>query len=155
LAGLTLHGRNVGEITLQCLLCLHFYWQALRVNLARLTSPARTLGEPTLQGLLCKSYLARSQSWQAHNMRGLLCEACSMCVKLGDANSARLTLCVLRPLQSFMLNLAKLCKADFAHRKCQRAYFAGLYFARLLCTVEMLESLLCSACFVYIPIGRR
>jgi hypothetical protein len=66
-------------------------------------------------------------------MRGLLYGACSMRVKLGDANSARLTLCVLRPLQSFMLNLAKLCEANFAHKKCRRAYFAGLslrgYFA--------------------------
>jgi hypothetical protein len=53
-----------------------------------------------------------------------------MCVKLGDANSARLTLCVLRPLRSFMLNLAKLCEANFAHKKCRRAYFGRAYFAR-------------------------
>jgi hypothetical protein len=85
-----------------------------------------------------------------------------MCVKLGDANSARLTLCVLRPLRSFMLNLAKLCEANFAHKKCRRAYFGRAYFAQsesllwqgLLCTIEMLERLLCSACFVYISIGR-
>jgi hypothetical protein len=40
LCEVTLHGRNVAEIALQCLLCLYFYWQALRVNLGRLTSPA-------------------------------------------------------------------------------------------------------------------
>jgi hypothetical protein len=53
LCEVTLHGRNVAEIALQCLLCFYFYWQALRVNVARLTSPALTLGEPTSQGLLC------------------------------------------------------------------------------------------------------
>jgi hypothetical protein len=40
-----------------------------------------------------------------------------MRVKLGDANSARLTLCVLRPLQRFMLNLAKLCEHNLEHKK--------------------------------------
>jgi hypothetical protein len=56
-----------------------------------------------------------------------------MRVKPGDANSARLTLYVLRPLRRFMLNLAKLCEHNLEHRKCQRAYFAGIslrgYFA--------------------------
>jgi hypothetical protein len=54
LCEVTLHGRNVAEIALQCLLCLYFYKQALRVNLARLTLSALTLDKPTLQGLLCK-----------------------------------------------------------------------------------------------------
>jgi uncharacterized protein YjbI with pentapeptide repeats len=108
------------------------FWMASWFNLARITLPARTLGEHTFKALLCKSSLARSKCWRAHYMRGLLCEACFMRVNLGDANSA-FTLCVLQPLQSFMLNLAKLCKANFAHKKCRRAYFAGLslrgYFA--------------------------
>jgi hypothetical protein len=43
---------NDGEITLQCLLCLYFYWQAFWGNLGRLTLPATTLGKPTSQVLL-------------------------------------------------------------------------------------------------------
>jgi hypothetical protein len=58
-----------------------------------------------------------------------------MRVKLGDANSARLTLCVLRPLQRFMLNLAKRGEHNLKHRQCRRAYIAGIslrgYFAWL------------------------
>jgi hypothetical protein len=77
-----------------------------------------------------------------------------MRVKLGEANSARLTLCVLRPLRRFMLNLAKLSKANFAHKKCRRAYFAGL-----LCEVTLhcrnvaeiaLQCLLCLYFYLYI-----
>jgi hypothetical protein len=59
----------------------------------------------------------------------------------------------LFPLQSLLLNLAKLCKANFAHKKCRRAYFAGL-----LCEVTLhgrnVAEMLCSACFVYNSIGR-
>jgi hypothetical protein len=120
----------LGSLLCEALLCSYFSRMASWFNFGRLTPLARTLGEATSQGLLCKSYLARSKYWRAHYMRDLLCEACSMCVKLGDANSARLTLCVLRPLQSFMLNLAKLCEANLAHKKCRRAYFGRAYFAR-------------------------
>jgi hypothetical protein len=62
---------------------------------------------------------------------------------------ARLTLCVLRPLRRFMLNLAKLCKANFAHKSVGELTLQA-YFARLLCMVEMLLRLLCIACFVYV-----
>jgi hypothetical protein len=55
-----------------------------------------------------------------------------MCAKLGDANSATLTLCVLRTLQSFILNLAKLCEAYFAHESVGELTLQGL-----LCEVTL------------------
>jgi hypothetical protein len=73
-----------------------------------------------------------------------------MRVKLGVANSARLTLCVLRPLQSLLLNLAKLCEANFAHNKCRRAYFAGLLCEVTLHGRNVAEiALQCLLCFSF------
>jgi hypothetical protein len=78
-----------------------------------------------------------------------------MGVKLGDANSARLPFCVLRPLRRIMLNLAKLCKqAQLETQTVSESLLCRDFFERLLCIVVMLARLLCSACFVYTSIGR-
>ena len=86
----------------------------------------QSLGLLNLEALLCEvtrqgRSLGELTIWEAYFVRLAL-----WVLKLGEANSERLTLCGLRPLRSFMLNLGKLCEANFAHRKCRRAYFAGL-----------------------------